>query len=198
MLTIRNEFLVYFVFLQLDFTRTCNTLKEKRVVWLLTVDAPIERRMVVPFMDKMHVRLPELSVLGSGTPNDLLPKPMGKYDPLVMVVRYSDPRGCAVLMHTTFGLTRKSLSKFTGMHGNPTVWILSYSSNGEDHVRALYDKGSAKILVNGASCIEVVSLADFSSFVYEMEHDSFVDVMVHKRGAADSAKLLLSAQGCLH
>ena len=40
---------------------------------------------------------------------------MGKHDPLVTVVRYSGPRGCAVLMHTTFGLTRKSLSKFTGM-----------------------------------------------------------------------------------
>ena len=51
----------------------------------------------------------------TGTPNDLLPKPMGKHDPLLTVVRSSGPRGCAILMHTKFGLTRKSLSKFTGM-----------------------------------------------------------------------------------
>ena len=78
----------------------------------------------------MHVRLPELQFWGrncwdsarravlrlTGTANNLLPKPMDKHDPLVTVVRYSGPRGCAVLMHTTFSLTRKRLSKFTGMH----------------------------------------------------------------------------------
>ena len=51
---------------------------------------------------------------------------MDKHDPIVTVAPYSGPRGCAVLMHTTFSLTRKSLSKFTGMHSS----IADFSDSG--------------------------------------------------------------------
>ena len=112
----------------------------------------------------MHVRLPELSVwvetVGTqlfgpcfgftGTSDDLLPKPMDKHDQLVRCALQRSTR-MRSFMHTTFGLTRKSLSKFSGKP--QASWVQtqripqkshweSYrlASNGDDHVRTLCDK----------------------------------------------------------
>ena len=63
--------------------------------------------------------------------------------------------------------------------------------------------GSAKILVDGALrievhrvlCIKLNQPAD-SLVVCEMEHDSFVHVMVHSRGAADSCSTVVERFTC--
>ena len=65
--------------------------------------------------------------------------------------------------------------------------------------------GSAKILVDVALrtevhrvlCIKLNQLRGLSRFVCVMEH-VFVHVVVHGRAMPTSAKLLLSALGCLH
>ena len=52
--------------------------------------------------------------------------------------------------------------------------------------------------VHRVLCVKLISLANFSCFVYVMENDFFVHMTVHKRGAANFCKDLLSAQECLH
>ena len=60
----KRVFVQLLLFLRLGFRSTCNALKEKYVVWLLTVDAFDWTTNGCSFMGKMHVRLPELSVVG--------------------------------------------------------------------------------------------------------------------------------------
>ena len=63
--------------------------------------------------------------------------------------------------------------------------------------------GSAKIFVDGALRIEVhrvlsikLNQPEDSLVVCEMEHDSFVNVMVHSRGAADFCRTVVESFTC--
>ena len=107
-LTVRNEFLFNFCFLRLGFPSTCNALKGKmcRMAsdgnafdWttygcsLHGQDARAAARAFSLRVESVETQLFRLCFGFTGTLDYLLPKPMGKHDPLMTVVRHSGPRG---------------------------------------------------------------------------------------------------------